>query len=106
MREAADQGGAVERLELVELAAVDDPGDDFVDIVGRADVVGHDCVEFLGVVLRRARFLQRQAVRMHRAKVADDIAHDRQRVFVVLGEVIGDAGLVRMEIAAAQLLGA
>ena len=63
MREAADQRGAVERLELVEFAAIDDAGDDFVDVVGRADIVGDDRVEFLRSIFRRARFAQRQAVR-------------------------------------------
>ena len=55
VRKPADEGGAVERLELVELAAVDQPRDDFVDVIGRADVVGDDAVEFVGVVGGGAR---------------------------------------------------
>ena len=42
---------AVERLELVELDAVDDARDDLVHVVGRADVLGDDAVELLGVEL-------------------------------------------------------
>ena len=34
LRKAADQGLAVELLELVELAAVDEAGDDLAHIVG------------------------------------------------------------------------
>ena len=52
-REAADQGRAVERLELVELGAVDDPRDHLVHVVGRAHVVGDDAVQLLRVELRR-----------------------------------------------------
>ena len=59
VREAADQRGAVERLELVELAAVDDAGDDLVHVIGRADVLGDDAVQFFRVEVRRARFAQR-----------------------------------------------
>jgi hypothetical protein len=38
--EAGDERRAVEGLELVEAAAVDDPGDDLADVVGRARSVG------------------------------------------------------------------
>ena len=37
-RKAADQGRAVEPLELVELAAVDDAGDDLAHVVGPAHI--------------------------------------------------------------------
>jgi hypothetical protein len=47
MREAADERRAVERLELVELAAVDDARDDLAHVVGLARVGGHDAVELL-----------------------------------------------------------
>ena len=63
MREAADQRAAVVRLELVELAAVDQPGDDLVHVVGRAHVLGDDRVELLGIELRRARLARCRASR-------------------------------------------
>jgi hypothetical protein len=49
MREAGDERGAVERLELLEMRAVDDPRDDLADIEGLALVGGDDAVEFGGV---------------------------------------------------------
>jgi len=58
MREAADQRTAVKRLEFVELATVDQPGDDLVDVVRRADIVGDDGVELFGGVFGRARVLE------------------------------------------------
>src|SRR3546814_5657384 len=52
--EAANQGGAVERLELVELRSVDDAADHLVHIVRRAHVVRDDAVKFLRIELRRS----------------------------------------------------
>ena len=46
MREAADQRRAVELLEFVELAAVDDAGDDLAHVVGLARSRRDDAVEF------------------------------------------------------------
>src|SRR3546814_7220487 len=40
MGEAADERGAVKRLELVKFAAVDDAGDDFAHVIGGADEIG------------------------------------------------------------------
>jgi hypothetical protein len=42
MGEAADQRGAVARLELVEARAVDDPRDHLADVIGLAQVGGND----------------------------------------------------------------
>ena len=54
VREAADQRAAVLGLELVELTAVDQPGDDLVHVVRRADVLGNEGVKIVGVELGRA----------------------------------------------------
>lgn len=39
------------------------------------------------------------------AKVADDIAHDGQRMFVIVGKMVGHARLAAVQVAAAQILG-
>jgi hypothetical protein len=49
--EAADQGRAVELLELVQLGAVDDAGDHLAHVIGRADIVGDDAVQLVRVEL-------------------------------------------------------
>ena len=54
MREAGDQRGAVELLELVEFAAVDDAGDDLAHIILRGQRRRDDAVE-LGRDRRAAR---------------------------------------------------
>ena len=103
---AADQRGAVMRLELVKFAAVDQPGDHFMDVIGRADIVRDHGIKFFRIVLGRARFLQRQAMFMARAKVADDVADNGQGMLVVFGQMIDHAALAGMEIPAAKILGA
>jgi hypothetical protein len=45
MREAADERLAVQRLELVQHRAVDEPGDHLADVVGLAQVLGDDAVQ-------------------------------------------------------------
>ena len=51
---AADQGLAVEPLELVELAAVDEAGDDLAHVIGPAGVGRDDPVDLIGRVERLA----------------------------------------------------
>ena len=103
--EAGDERRAVELLELVEARAVHEPRDQLVRVVGLADVGGDDAVDAVGVVLGR---LGRPALpRRLRfgAQRRDDAAHDRQRVLVVVGQVVGDAARARVQVAAAELLG-
>src|SRR6185295_1422025 len=52
VREAGDERLAVERLELVEAAAVHDPRDHLADVVADAVVLGHDAVQVDRVVQR------------------------------------------------------
>ena len=104
--EAGDERLAVLALELVELAAVDEPRDDLAHVVGLvarrrarrrtarpASTAGGDGSARHPTPARRRR--QRR----------DDVAHDLERVLVVLGEVVDDAGAARVQLAAAELLG-
>ena len=50
MREAADQRGAIERLELMELRSIDQPRNDLLDVEGRAQVRRQDAVNVFGRV--------------------------------------------------------
>ena len=79
------------RLELVKLAAIDNPRDHFVHVVGRADVFRHQRVKLLGRIERRLHRLERQAVGVARAEVADNVADQAQRMFVIVGQVIDHA---------------
>ena len=106
VREAADEAAAVERFEFVEFGGVDEPRDDLVDIVRRANILGNDAVQILRGEGRRARLgdvdvrhgLDRQ--RRH------DVADDRQRMVVILGDVIDHPRFAPMRIRTAQFLGA
>ena len=104
--EAGHQRLAVERLELLEAAAVDDAADDLAHVVRRAGVGGHDVVEGRGV--------ERPAPPARgpptgagpgAGSVSTMRAHDGQRVGVVVGEVVDDAGLAGVHVAAAEVLG-
>ena len=53
---------------------------------------------------RGSRDVHRQ--RFHPVQATDDLAGDRQRMMVVLREVIGDAGDARVHVGTAQFLGA
>ena len=82
--EPADQGLAVERLELVKVAAVDDAGDDLADVVALRVVGGDDPVEVGRVVERlgRRRALPRRLGRAQ-AQVRDDLADEGERVLAL-----------------------
>ena len=72
---------------------------------GRRVSLRHDAVEFVGRILRLDRRAQRQRHVLLAVEVGDDVARDRQRVRVVLGEVIGHAGNRRVHVRAAERFG-
>jgi hypothetical protein len=104
VREAAHQGGAVAGLELIELAAIDDAGDDLAHVEGLARIGGDHAIQFLRRILRFHALAQGQLLRLAAVEV-DDVARDGQGVGVVLGQVIGHARQARVHVAAAQVLG-
>src|SRR5262249_43297089 len=94
-----------EWLELVEPATVDDPGDDLARVDLLAKALGDEAVQ-IGRV-ERWRLGRRDLPGWGRApvtEVADDLAAERERVLVVHGVVVGDAGLARVDVGAAELL--
>ena len=96
--------GAVERLELVELAAVHDTGDDLAHVVGLAHVDRHDAVELPRVVGGLGRLAQGEAGGLRPVEVGDDAPGDGEGVGVVLGIVVGHARSAGMDVGPAQLL--
>ena len=106
-REAADERLAVERLELVEARAVHDPGDQLARVDLLAEVGRDQAVELgrVGGGLLGGRQSQGGSCR-RRAEVADDLAHERERVLVRGRVVVGDAREARVHVGAAELLGA
>src|SRR5215210_6459886 len=91
-REPAHQRLAVERLELVQPAAVYHPCDDLPHVVALPVVVGDDTVQFFRVVERLLGLIDGPGYRLLRVQFLDDLAHYREGVFVVLREVVCDAG--------------
>src|SRR5207253_6465503 len=88
-REAADERLAVERLELVEAAAVDEAGDDLARVDLLAEALRDEAVEVGGIDGRRLRLgdLPRRLGRA-RAEVAHDRADERESVLVARRVVV------------------
>ena len=105
MREAADQRRPEPRLELVEPRAVDQPRDHLADVVGRAQVGRHHAEDLLGIVGRLLRRLHRHRRRLRPVQPRHRLPRQRQRMRVVLGEIVGDPRQPGVHVAAAELLG-
>src|ERR1700712_3494451 len=84
MREAAHQARSIERFELVELAAVDQPGDDLMYVVRRANVLRDDAVKILGGELWGTWLAHVDIGPELRLERRDDVADDGQRMLVIL----------------------
>src|SRR3546814_16733856 len=80
MREAADQRLAVQRLELVELAAVDQPRDDLAHVVGPPQVAGAEAVEFFRIVVRLGRRPSNGPRRLGPGERREDAACEGERM--------------------------
>ena len=103
MGEAGHQRRAVERLELVEFGRIDQPRDHLAHVVLLFKVGRHDAVE-LGRRRNSARAISRAECRSSLdVEIADDAAAQRQRMAIILSEIIGDAGFSRMHVGAAKL---
>ena len=104
--ESAHQGFAVQRLEFVEIGAVYHTRNDFPHIIRLFLVRGDDAVNVLHRVQRCQRLAQVHAHRFDAIQATHCASHQLQRVVVVIGVVVGDAGGAAVHIGPAQLLGA
>ena len=103
--EAADDSFPVAALELVEFGAVGDAGDDLAHVEWHAPVGRDKTVEVQGVVQGIRRFADIQPHVLDPVQVADGAPGQLERVVIVVGDVVGDAGNPRMHVGAAELLG-
>ena len=78
MRKAANKRGSVQRLELIEDAAIGDAGNDFAHVIGFARIGGHDAVNLLGIVKRFDGLAQHNAGLLGTIEGADDLPRDRK----------------------------
>ena len=102
--EAADEGGAVELLELVQAALVHDPGDDLPHLVGPARVVRDDAPDLGRVIAGRRGLAHVERNALSPVEVGHAAPRDGEGVVVVEGVVVGDPGLARVHVRPAQLL--
>ena len=104
-RKSRHQRGAVQRLELVEARAVDQPGDDLANVVLLAQVSRHQPLELGAIEQRFLGLGQRHIVGLRRVQVGDDAPGHRQRVRVIQRIVVGNPGHAGVDVGATQLLG-
>ena len=90
LRPSGDERGAVARLELVELAVVDDPGENVARVERRPQVGGRDAEELLGIVAGRPPGAPGRRTELGVVEAADDLAPDAEGVELVGGEVVGE----------------
>ncbi len=103
--EPRHQRRTVALLELVEPRAVDDPREHFAHVVRLPRIPRHDAVDLGGIVERRLGRCHVGGKRLRPVQRRDDGSRQPDRVVVVLGEIVGDAGEPRVHVGAAQLLG-
>ena len=102
-RRAADQCFAPAGLEFAELAGVDHAQQNLAHVIGLFAVGADDAKQFRRIMRRRCR----RRVGLHRARLAQlghDIAHQRERVMFVLGQMVGNTRHARMHLGPAQRL--
>ena len=99
-----DERRPVERLVLVEAAAVDDAGDDLPRIDGDTQIGRRQVEQLVLVVQRRVGGAGRAAAALAPVEVSDDLASEPQGVDLVDGEVVGAAGDPRVHAGAAERL--
>ena len=102
MCEARDQCRTVQRFEFVKIGTVDDAGDDFADVVGLAGIFRNNTIEFFCWKARLNDLLHRDRRYFFAVQMPNNFTRNAQRVFVVLGQMIGHTRGARMDIAATQ----
>src|SRR3546814_13810978 len=55
MGETAHERTAIERFEFVKPAVINKPGDDFVHIIGRANLARDDSIQLVGIIFGQPR---------------------------------------------------
>src|SRR3712207_6574350 len=103
--EPADQCLTVERLELVQSAAINDAGDDLAHVVALTVVARDDTVQLLGGVERLLWLFDGPRWRLFAVQVLYDGADNGESVLVVLGEVVGDARAPGVHLRTTELFG-
>ncbi len=99
-----DERCAVARLELVEVAVVDDAGEHVARIEGDAQVGRRDPDQLLLVVARRPASTPRWRAELAVVEAAHDAAPDPQGIGLVDGVVIGETADASVHVGAAQAL--
>ena len=103
-RPARDERAAIQRLVLVEAAAVDDPGEDLTRVDRDAEVGGSEIEQLVLVVDRRVGGTARTATALAVIEVSDDLPAEPKRIELIDGEIVRASGQARVHAGAAERL--
>ncbi len=103
-RPPADQGGPVQRLELLEVGPVDDARDDFAHVEGRAQVLGHHPQQIFRIVNGLGEVGFGFRAELAPVEVLDHFPAHADAIQLVQGEVIAESGYLGMHVRAAEAL--
>src|SRR5262249_7481721 len=103
-REATNERLSVERFELVEEAGIHDPRDDLADVVAFSRIAWNNVVELGGIMMRILGLGRLHGLTAGRRDRTEHIAHDADRIGIVLRVVIRDSGDPAMDVRAAEFL--
>ena len=101
---AGDQRGAVERLELIEVAVVNEAGDDVARIEGHLRIGAGNPEQLIDVVARLAAGATRARSALAMVDALDDLAAKADCIHLVDREVVGEATDTRVHLRPAQTL--
>jgi hypothetical protein len=96
------QAAAVERLELVEIGAVDDAGDHLARIERDLQIRGNDAEQIVLVIQRLDHLGARGGTLLAPVEPLDDGAADADRVLLVECVVVGETGDAGVHVRAAE----
>src|SRR5260370_8952391 len=89
-RKATHDSRAIQCLEFVETAAIDQPRDNLAHIVALAAISGDDAIQIFGVVKRWFRRANLPGDIETSVEIGDDAATNGERVLVIDRVLIGD----------------
>jgi hypothetical protein len=102
-RPAGDERWAVERLELVEVAVVDDAGDHLARVERHRRSADGDAEQLLGVVERRSAGCDGSGAELAVVEPGDDLAAEPDASSSSSGEVVGEPAHAGVHLGAAEL---
>ncbi len=99
----AHKRGAVARLELIEIGTVDQTCDHLAHIIGNARIGGNDAQDFFRVIKRGSAVASWNEPALFAVEISSNRTRNLQRMRIVIGQMIGNAGKPCMRVTTAEI---